>query len=197
EELHATKQETIDHKRGLEAHAGDQQAKQEVFKKELTELNEGNQRLEEVLEELGLQLKNKQEKRDAISSEIDQITKEVDRIGMSRAEVEQRLLDAEKETESLAKSIKEKEQQSRTIEEQVNQQLNQSIAELNEQIKQDQRRFNEVRDLIDTYESSAAVQAEMDDNNRQLDKYKNSLLKLRVKEADLAKELSYLRKNQV
>src|SRR5699024_2435233 len=30
EELHATKQETIDHKRGLEAHAGDQQAKQEV-----------------------------------------------------------------------------------------------------------------------------------------------------------------------
>src|SRR5699024_4900845 len=38
---------------------------------------------------------------------------------------------------------------------------------------------------------------EMDDNNRQLDKYKNSLLKLRVKETDLTKELGYLRKNQV
>ncbi|GAB2566176.1 AAA family ATPase [Gracilibacillus alcaliphilus] len=196
-ELTETKQETVDNIKDLEMEHIDQQEQQRVFQKNLAELNERNQALEQELAQLNQQLKDRQEKREAISNEIVEITRKVDRIGMSKEEVEQTLAEAEERANRLSSSIREKEQQARELWDKVNKQVNQHIAALHQEIKQDETQLKRVRDLIETYHSSNVVQTEMDENDRKLDKHKNRVLELKNKRQALEKELGYLKKNQV
>lgn len=197
DDLEEIKVESIDHKSSLESQLADKKEQDQIFTQKLAELEEQIEIFDEVRKTLQNQLTERQDKRDLISNEIDHITKEVDRIGRSRKDVEQQLSKAKEELDELLDVIAVQEEQTKAIDLTVNDDLNQKIAALNEQIKQDEQKSNKVKDLIDTYKSSAFVQAEIDTNDANIDRYRNDLIDLRRKQTELAKELAALKKNQL
>ena len=197
EQLEETRIETNDHKRSLECKWHEKSDQDQLLEQKINELNKQNESLDHKRKALINQLKDRQAKRDTISSEIDHITKEVDRIGQSRKDVEQQLTNAKTTVDQLSKTIDDLERKIKVINAKVNEDLNQTIATLNEQIKQDELKYHQVKDLIDTYKSSALVQEEIEMNDNNIDRYRNDLIDLRRKQIELTKELEALKKNQL
>lgn len=196
EELIDTKEEKMDEKKTLVIHHVEQKEQHAEFTEMLGLLDVRKQELVDELEESNQKLKATQEELDAISDQIEEITKKVDRIGMTEEEVTEALSEAEQTYAKLDVSVREKEEMSKSLAETLDK-LTPQLAKLEVEIEQDNEKQKQVRDLIETYHSSGAVQAEMDRNERKLDSNKDELRELVGKEKALFKELEYLRKNQV
>lgn len=75
--------------------------------------------------------------------------------------------------------------------------LNFKKVKLSLEIKQDKAQERKFKDLIETYKSSNAIQAEMEKNNRDIELNKDKLRELNEKEQKIEKELPLLKNNKV
>ncbi|WP_068675122.1 AAA family ATPase [Oceanobacillus sp. Castelsardo] len=195
-ELMDTKEEKLEEKKRLAIHHVEQKEEHAKFTEMLGLLDGRQQELGHELEESNQKLKETQEKLDAISKQIEEITKKVDRIGMTEEEVTNALKEAEQNYAEVDDSIREKEEMSSSLAKTLDI-LTPELAKLEVEIEQEHVKEKQVRDLMETYHSSNAVQAEMDRNERKLEFLKDELRELVGKEKVLGKELGYLRKNQI
>ncbi|MBB2483008.1 AAA family ATPase [Bacillus sp. APMAM] len=196
EELLANKKEKMDAKRKTEIHFVEKKEELEQFRVLVRELENREEELELELQAINIQLKETNEKIDAISEQIAEITKQVDRIGMSEDEVKVRLKEAEKKYNEIDASIKAMVTKANSLSNRLNDLIPEQ-AKLSLEIDQDKVQERKYKDLIDTYQSSNTIQAEMDKNNLEIEYNKDRLRDLNEKERKIEKVLTLLKNNKV
>ncbi|MUV37851.1 Autophagy-related protein 23 [Lentibacillus sp. JNUCC-1] len=195
-ELKGDKEETLGERRELEIDHAAQTELQDALAHMIEQCETRETELMADLDRLKQQLQSTQEKRDAISADIHEITNRVDRIGMTEQDVKERLQEAEEACSRFNQSINDIEEASSNLLQQMNE-LTSEIAKLSVKIEQDRHREKEVNDLIAAYRSSNVVQDEMDQNDRRIESDKDLLRDLGAQEKSLSRELDHLRQNKL
>ncbi|WP_067724543.1 AAA family ATPase [Oceanobacillus damuensis] len=196
ETLKSDKEEKITEKQQDIILQADQREEHEQFQVAIIQMESGELELDNELTRLQKEITNHKDKVEAISKEIEEITKRVERIGMTEEEVNETLVNAEEKYVSIDASMKEK-QQLLESNKQILDEITPQIAVLKVKIDQDSSREQEVRKLIDAYNSSQAVQKEMELNEQRLEDAKDEKGNLVIKKGSLEKELENLRNNRV
>ncbi|MGE9754944.1 AAA family ATPase [Bacillus inaquosorum] len=196
ETLKADKEEKITDKQQDLILQADQREEHEKFQSAITQMESREIGLVDELNHLQKEITSHKDKVEAISNEIEEITKRVERMGMTEEEVNEALVNAEEKYVSIDASMEEKQQLLKRNKQKLDN-ITPQIAELKVKIDQDSAREQEVRKLIDAYKSSQAVQEEMEFNEQRLENAKNEKGKLVIKKDNLEKELENLRMNRV
>ncbi|MCT2534753.1 AAA family ATPase [Aquibacillus koreensis] len=196
ETLRADKEEKISGKQQDILLQAEKKEELEQYQDAISRMENREVELGEELDNLQSAIKENQDKKDAISKEIEEITNQVERIGMTEEEVNAALLSAEQTHTSVCASMEEKQQKVESNNRKIDE-LIPNIAELKVMIDQDSEKEQEVRKLIDAYQSSQVVQREMEVNEKRLEDAKDEKGKLVIKKENLAKELDNLRNNRV
>lgn len=194
--LNDDKGEKLDEKIMKEQELDKQSKHVHSLKEQLVATESQEHKLDQRERELTEQFRTVQENYEQISNEIRDITEKVNKIGMSEPEVKARLHEAKQMFSMLLESIHSKEKQDEEINEKLNS-LRDELAQLNAHIQGDLTKQKQVDELIKLYTSSSAVQAIMDENERQLELNKEQLRTLEVKKKQLEKEVVALRENKV
>lgn len=196
EELIANKKEKIDSKCEKEIHFVGKKEELEQFGELLSQLEKREEELALEIQEINKQLKETNEKIETVSEQIAEITKQVDRIGMSEAEVKVKFSEAEKKYNEIHDSIKAMVAKANNLSSRLND-LFPKQARLFVEIDKDRDQERKIKDLIDTYHSSNAIQDEVDKNDREIEHNKDSNRDLSEKERKIEKELTLLKNNKV
>ncbi|MEK5392697.1 hypothetical protein NSQ59_20275 [Margalitia sp. FSL K6-0131] len=196
EELLANKKEKMDAKREIEIHSVEKKEELEQFRELLRNLENREDELGLEVQGINKQIKEISEIIESISEQIADITKQVDRIGMPEDEVKVRLKEAEKEYNAIDASINAMVTKAKSLSNRLNDLIPEQ-AKLSIEIDQDKVQERKYKDLIDTYQSSNAIQAEMDKNNLEIEYNKDRLRDLNEKERKIEKELTLLKNNKV
>ncbi|WP_102272131.1 AAA family ATPase [Cytobacillus massiliigabonensis] len=196
EELLTDKEEKIDAKRVKEIHFSEKKDELEQFRLLLRQLEGREDELGLEVEGINNELKITNEKIDEISEQIAEITKQVDRIGLSEADVQVSLSEAEKKYKEIDASIKAMDSKVISLSNH-RMDLIEEKAILSVKINQDKDQEKKFKELIDTYQSSNAVQAEMDKNNLEMEQNKDRLRVLDESERKIDRELTLLKNNKV
>ena len=149
----------------------DQREKYEKFQSAITQMESREIGLVDELNHLQKEITSYNDKVKAISNEIEEITKRVERMGMTEEEVNEALVNAEEKYDSIDALMEEKQQLLKRNKQKLDD-ITPQIAELKVKIDQDSAREQEVRKLIDAYKSSQAVQEEMEFNEQRLENAK-------------------------
>ena len=192
EDLLEDKKEKIDTNQKMRIHFVEKKEELEQFRMLLDQLENQDNEFRIEVKEINEQLKETNEKINSISDQISEITKQVDRIGMSEEDVLVKLREAEKKYKEIDDSIKSMVTEAQNLWNYLND-LTSKKVKLSLEIKQDKAQERKFKDLIETYKSSNAIQAEMEKNNRNKDK----LRELNEKEQKIEKELPLLKNNKV
>ncbi|MFA9459134.1 AAA family ATPase [Halalkalibacter sp. AB-rgal2] len=196
ETLKVDKEERITEKQQEIILLADEREKHEQFQAAISQMESHELELDGELTRLQEEISNHKDKVEAVSKEIEEMTKRVERIGMTEEELNEALVNAEGKYVSIDASMKEK-QQLLESNKQVLDEITQPIAELKVKIVQDSAKEKEVHKLIDAYNSSQAVQKEMEFNEQRLEDAKDEKGNLVIKKGRLEKELENLRNNRV
>lgn len=196
EELLTDKEEKIDAKRVKEIHFSEKKDELEQFRLLLHQLEGREDELGHEVEGINSELRMTNEKINEISEQIEEITKQVDRIGMSEGDVQVRLSEAEKKYKEIDTSIKVMESKVNSLSNRRNDLIDEK-AILTVEIKQDNDQEKDFKELMVTYQSSNAVQDEMDKNNLEIERNKDRLRDLDENERKIDSELTLLKNNKV
>ncbi|WP_066298516.1 AAA family ATPase [Bacillus sp. FJAT-29937] len=196
EELKTNKEGKIGTKREKEIYFVEKKEELEQFRLLLSQLENQEDELRLEVDEINKRLKETNKKIEEISEQIAEITKQVDRIGMSEHEVSKNLKEAEQKYKEIDAFIKAMVSKATSLSDKLNNLIPKS-AELSVEINQDKDQERKFKALIDTYQSSHSVQAEMDKNNLEIEQNKDRLRDLSEKERKIEKELIFLKNNKV
>lgn len=196
ETLKEDKEEKINEKQQDIILQAEQREQHEQFQAAISQMESHELELEGKLTRLQEEITNHKDKVEGISKEIEEITKKVERIGMNEEEVNGTLSNAEEKYVSIDASMKEKQQLLESNKQKSDERTPQ-IAELKVKIDQDSAKEKEARKLLDAYNSSQAVQKEMELNEQRLEKAKDEKGNLVIRKGCLEKELEDLRNNHV
>ncbi len=196
EDLESDKEEKLDLKNELIIARSEKQKELELFEAQTQELKADLENLDFELGELRDKVEREEKRKNSIEEEIAEIKKQVNRIGLSEAEVKENLATAEKNfnrTDVVIQNMLGKQKK-------LNKRRNQLVderAELSVQIKQDEKKEKNYREMLAEYGSSHAIQLEMDANDEAIEQKRDWLRNRVDQEKKMEKELAYLKNNKV